>query len=111
MSRSEGAALALVDRGVGLGMGEREAEHWRRVVVDPCGCAEGLAGALALGVLGVVVGPATVGVLAGAGVGLAVGAVGGKVYGVARGLVLVRAQRRELGRRVADFDRSVSPVR
>lgn len=107
MSRSEQAALLLVERGVGLGMGAREAAHWRSVVADPCGCAEGLAGALVLGVAGAALGPLTVGVLAGTGAGLLVGAVSGKVYGVARGLVLVRAQRRELGRRLADLGRVI----
>jgi hypothetical protein len=108
MSHSERAALLLVDRGVGVGMGAREAAHWRSVVADPCGCAEGLAGAVALGVAGAVLGPVTVGVLTGTGVGLVVGAVSGKIYGVARGLVLVRAQRRELRRRVMELDSSTT---
>jgi hypothetical protein len=89
-------------------MGAREAAQWRIVVADPCGCAEGLAGAVALSVAGAVLGPVTVGVLAGTGVGLVVGAVSGKIYGVARGLVLVRAQRRELCRRVMELNDSTT---
>jgi len=102
MSRSERAALALVEDAVRHGMSEREAAYWREVVADPCGCAEGMA----VGVVGAAAaavaagGPVSLVVLAGA--GFAGGAVVGKVFGVARGLRVVRFQREQLAQRVVE---------
>ena len=104
MSRSERAALALVEDAVRDGMSEREAAHWREAVADPCGCAEGMVGGLALGaVTAAAVLPAgPVGVLLLGGAGFAGGAILGKVVGVARGLRLARFQREQLAQRAAE---------
>jgi hypothetical protein len=111
MSRSEQQARAVIAEAVGAGsLSPAEAAYWSTAVKDPCGCAEGLAGGVV--VSGVAVGlrgrslPSVL--LAGA-AGFGLGAVGGKVVGVARGLPLVRHQRAELGRRVAELSGSSAP--
>ncbi len=105
MSRSEDQALAVVDRAVAAGiLSRREADHWRAEVRDPCGCAEGLVGAGLAGVAAAAVRHDSLGELLVSGTaGVAVGALAGKVLGVARGLHLVRHQRTELRRRVAEL--------
>lgn len=105
MSRSEDQALAVVDEAAASGiLSRREADYWREAVKTPCGCAEGLVGAgLGAAAAAAVRHDSLAEVIVSGTVGLVVGAVAGKVYGVAKGLHLVRHQRTELGRRVADL--------
>jgi len=86
-------------------MSDREAAYWRHAVTDPCGCTEGLFGGLITGV-SLAGRPASGGMATLSGVGgFVVGALAGKAIGVARGLRLVRYQRRALTRRVAELER------
>lgn len=94
-----------IDRGIRAGMDEREAAYWREAVTDPCGCTEGLLGGLVTGV-SLALKPLSIGTRVSGGVrGFLVGALAGKAVGVARGLGLVRHQRRALTRRVDELER------
>lgn len=107
MSRSEARAFEAIDRGLAVGMTEREAAIWRQAVTDPCGCIEGLG----LGMLIALAGRnRALGGHRGRGtvLGFLAGAAVGKVIGVTRGLPLVKYQRAELDRRVAEL-RTAAP--
>jgi hypothetical protein len=106
MSPSEAAAAEAIDRGLALGMSEREAAMWREAVRAPCGCAEGLALGLIFGLGSRRVVKRRYAKL----IGFTLGAGVGKIIGTIRGLPLVRFQRNELDRRILELSASSSSM-